>query len=137
MTAHGGRNRPAGVDETIVAHLAAGATYGEAAVRAGCSKRTVERRMTDPAFRDRVAEARRDALAQTAARLAAVATAAVDALAHLMLSADADAARVSAARAILTLALPWRGAVEVETQLAELRQQVAEINAGSNVRRLK
>ncbi len=130
------RRRPA-LDDRLVLELAAGRSIPDAARTVGCSEKTVDRRLASPAFRVRVEEARRELFDRAAARLASVATAAVDALAGLMQGADTDAARVSAARAILTLALPWRGAVEVEAQLAQLREQVAQLNAGPNVRRLR
>ena len=125
------------LDDRLVIELAAGRSIPDAARVVGCSEKTVDRRLASPAFRARVEQARRESFDAAAARLAAVATAAVAALAHLMHSADTDAARVSAARAVLTLALPWRGAVDVEAQLAELREQVAQINAGPTVRRLR
>ena len=124
------------LDDRLVIELAAGRSIPDAARAVGCSEKTIDRRLADPAFRLRIEQARRETFDAAAARLASVATAAVDALAQLMVSADTDAARVSAARAVLTLALPWRGAVEVETQLAELREQVAQLNA-PNVRRLQ
>ncbi len=130
------RRRPA-LDDRLVLELAAGRSIPDAARTVGCSEKTVDRRLASPAFRVRVEEARRELFDRAAARLTSVATAAVDALAGLMQGADTDAARVSAARAILTLALPWRGAVEVEAQLAQLREQVAQLNAGPNVRRLR
>ncbi len=75
---------------------------------------------------------------QTSAALVAATTEAVDTLRALLL-AESEQARATAARAILSLALPWRGAVEVEVeaQLADLREQVAQLNAGPNVRRLR
>lgn len=58
-------------DEAIVAALAGGATYANAATAAGVSSRTVRRRMEDPDFRGEVAAARRQAVEQIRARLTA------------------------------------------------------------------
>ncbi len=112
------------VDDALVAALAAGRTYDDAACAAGCSARTVDRRMTDPMFRRRVQELRAAMFTRTAALLVDAAVEAVAQLRHLMRSADSDPARVSAARALVTLAPVWRDAVEIEARLAELSERV-------------
>ncbi len=86
------------VDDALVVALASGMTYDDGAKSAGCSPRTVDRRMTDPAFRRRVQEARAAACRRTADLLLDAAVEAVGELRVLMRSADSDAARVSAAR---------------------------------------
>ncbi len=112
------------VDDALVAALAAGRTYDDAASAAGCSARTVDRRMTDPMFRRRVQELRAAMFTRTSALLVDAAVEAVAQLRHLMRSADSDPARVSAARALVTLAPVWRDAVEIEARLAELSERV-------------
>ncbi len=117
------------VDDTLVAALAAGRTYDDAASAAGCSARTVDRRMTDPGFRRRVQELRAATFTRTAALLVDGAAEAVAQLRDLMRTADSDAARVSAARAVLTLAPTWRDAVEIESRVAELAERVDKLTA--------
>ncbi len=112
------------VDDALVAALAAARTYDDAASAAGCSARTVDRRMTDPMFRRRVQELRAAMFTRTSALLVDAAVEAVAQLRHLMRSADSDPARVSAARALVTLAPVWRDAVEIEARLAELSERV-------------
>ncbi len=112
------------VDDALVAALAAGRTYDDAASAAGCSARTVDRRMTDPGFRRRVQQLRAATFTRTAALLVDGAAEAVGELRRLMQTADSDAARVTAARALVTLAPTWRDAVEIEARLAELTERV-------------
>ncbi len=108
--------------------LAAGQTHAAAARAAGCSARTVDRRVL-AGFRRRVQEARAAALRRAADLLVDAAVEAVGELRVLMRFADSDAARVSAARALVTLAPVWRDAVEVEARLTELAERVERLTA--------
>ncbi len=109
--------------------LAAGQTHAAAARAAGCSARTVDRRVLAAGFRRRVQEARAAALRRAADLLVDAAVEAVGELRVLMRFADSDAARVSAARALVTLAPVWRDAVEVEARLTELAERVERLTA--------
>ncbi len=80
--------------------------------------------MLDAGFRRRVQELRAATFTRTAALLVDAAVEAVGELRHLMRSADSDPARVTAARALVTLAPVWRDAVEIESRLAELTERV-------------
>ncbi len=117
------------VDDALVVALAAGATYDDAARAAGCSGRTVDRRVLDAGFRRRVQEARAAACRRTANLLVDAAVEAVSELRELMRSADTDASKVSAARAILMIAPAWRDAVEVEARLTALTERVNQLTA--------
>ncbi len=128
MTPVVARNRRA-VDDALVVALAAGRTYDDAATAAGCSARTVDRRMLDPGFRRRVQALRAATFTRTAALLVDAAAEAVSALRTLVSTADSDAARVSAARALVTLAPVWHDAVEIEARLAELAERVDRLSA--------
>src|SRR4051794_40393365 len=92
-------------DELVVVALATGSTYAEAAHSAGVSKSTVRRRMTEPEFRARVYEERRELVDSLRARLLQAAPSAIESLASLAASATSDAVRVRAAREIVDLAL--------------------------------
>ncbi len=130
MTPPGAGNRRA-VDAALVAALASGKTYDDAARAAGCSPSTVDRRLTDPDFRSRVNQLRAAMYDRAAAALVDGAAEAVGELRCLMKNADADSARVSAARAILALAPTWRDSVEVEVEarLAALTERVDQLTA--------
>ncbi len=128
MTPPGARRRRA-VDDALVTALAAGRTYDDAATAAGCSPSTVDRRMTDPAFRRRVQELRAAVFARVAARLVDGAAEAVDQLRLLMRTADSDASKVSAARAILSIAPVWHDSTDVESRIAELAERVDQLTA--------
>jgi hypothetical protein len=67
MTTNGHGRRD--VDEVLVAALAAGASYEEAARAAGVSKSTVRRRMGEAAFRARVFDTRDELLTALRGRL--------------------------------------------------------------------
>src|SRR3954464_15182527 len=97
-----------GGDVVLVAALAGGATYEDAAKRAGVSERTVRRRLDDPAFKRQVDEARAEMLSQATARLTSAALDAVEALRGLCWGSDLDFARLAAARAILEVGAKYR-----------------------------
>jgi hypothetical protein len=92
-------------DELIVAALATGATYAEAATVADVSKSTVRRRMDEADFRARVYEEQRELVESMRARLLQAAPSAIETLASLAISADSDSVRVRAAREVVDLTL--------------------------------
>jgi len=92
---------PSAKDERLAVELARGASRAEAGRLAGVAERTVYHRLADPAFKARVGELQALLIGEAVGRLVAAAGSAVDQLAELMKTADSDAARVSAARAIL------------------------------------
>jgi hypothetical protein len=117
--AAGGRKN----DDLLATALAVGGTVEGAAHHAGVSERTAFRRLQDPAFRERIAGARRRMFEQAAARLTARSTSAADALGDL-LGADSESVRLGAARSILELGAKLREAVELEARVAELEVAV-------------
>ncbi len=132
MTPPVARNRRA-VDDGLVTALAAGRTYEDAATAAGCSARTVDRRMLNPGFRRRVQDLRAATFTRTAALLVDAAAEAVGELRDLMRTADSHSARVTAARALVTLAPVWRDAVEIEARLAELADRVDQLTTDPTI----
>jgi hypothetical protein len=99
MAANGRRN----ADSVLISGLAAGRTYASAAEIAGISERTARRRMSDPAFRSSVAEARAELLRTAIDSAAAAATEAVEVVAELMRSAESESVRLRAACSLLEL----------------------------------
>jgi hypothetical protein len=96
-------------DELLVAQLASGATYADAATACGVSKATVARRMGEPDFRARVGDARREVVDTVRGKIIAASTEAVLALAALATGARSESVRLGAARSLLELALEQRG----------------------------
>lgn len=111
-----------GADDQLIALLAGGATNADAAKSAGISERTVYRRMQDPAFRQRVTEARASLIERAVAQLAASASQAVSTLTDLLGFEYPPAQRVSAARSILELGVKLRESVELEQRIAALEE---------------
>lgn len=71
-------------NELIVAALAEGSTYKEAARLAGVNPKTVQRRMSLPAFAQAVAERRSERMGAIAGRLAQLTTAGMDTIADVL-----------------------------------------------------
>lgn len=124
MTATNGRERPQRRrkgDATLLAALAAGQSYEDAAEAAGVSKRTARRRMTEPAFRAEVDALRSDMLARAVGRMAGLVDEAAETLRDVMRDPDAPAgARVSAARAVLQLGADLRERLELAERVQAL-----------------
>ena len=114
--------RPGG-DTTLVVALASGLSNRQAAKQAGCSERTVARRLADPAFRRRVDETRAATIAQTAAQLTAAGLAAVRTLLSL-LDAEGESVRLGAAKAILELGRSLRESQELESRISALEARM-------------
>ncbi len=121
--AHSGSHKG---DPALVVALAAGLTNKQAAKEAGVSERTVIRRLSDPAFKRRVEEARAETLAQTSARLTAVGIAAVRTLLRL-LDADSEQVRLAAAKSILDMGVRLREASDHEARIAELQDRLNQL----------
>src|SRR5258707_5746 len=92
--------------------LASGLSIAAAAERAGVSRRTVERRLAQPAFQRLVQKLRTRMMAAALGRMADNMTRAADALSALIDGQDA-ALRLRAARAVLSLGLRLNDAVDV------------------------
>ena len=82
-------------DDEVLSALLTGATRTGAAEMAGVSERTVRRRLEDPAFRRRLADARAAIVAEVVARIAAEANTAFDTL--MLLCREQPAKRFGAA----------------------------------------
>jgi hypothetical protein len=121
-------------DDLLILALAGGASVAEAAAKANLSKRTAFRRLEDPAFRARVAEARTEMFAQATGRLAELAREAADAL-GAMLSSESEQIRLGVCRAILAMGPELREHTELAQQLQEMRQQLERVKHGDSAAR--
>lgn len=111
-------------DGVFMTALAAGATVEQAALTAGIAVRTGFRRLADPGFRQRVAEARAAMMDRSLGMLANATCEAVASLQGL-LSAESETARLGAAKAVLELAAKFRETVELEQRLQALEARSA------------
>jgi hypothetical protein len=109
-------------DELIMAALAAGMSYTEAAAAAGSSERTVRRRMSDAHFATEVSRRRAEQVAALTGRLLGASHNAIDVLRNCM-DAESDAVRLRAAQLVLTLGAQLRHSQEFEERLAALEAE--------------
>ena len=123
----GGDRRNA--DSALVTALAAGGTVEAAAKSAGVGVATVHRRLNEPAFRQRVAEARDEMVARAVARLSATSTLAADTLREL-LKARSETVRLGAARAILELGSKLREQEDLAERVAALEARLGDQKEG-------
>jgi hypothetical protein len=112
-------------DEAILAALLTGCTHEQAAREAGCSRRTVERRLADPAFRARLAEAREQLFNEGVGGLIADMAATRRRLAEHVANADPEVS-LKACNVFYTHLLKARDRGEISAQMAELIAQVKD-----------
>lgn len=116
--AENGEPAPGG-DDALVLALATGSTIDDAAGRAGCSPRTVSRRLADAEFSRRVSTMRGQLFAVAVGRLCSNAALAADKLVAL-LDSEQDHVAFAAAKSILELGTKLREAGELEERIAAL-----------------
>jgi hypothetical protein len=107
--------------------LACGASPESAAQKDSLSRRTVYRRLADPAFLTRVTEQRAELARRAAGMLTASGLVAVKTLTTLQESATAEGVRLRAARAILDLGCKLRENVDWAERLAALEASLQEL----------
>lgn len=112
-------DRRAARDDLLVELLATGRSYEEAAAVAHCSGRTVARRMSDEAFRDRVTQRRGRLVAEITGQLTDIATQAVAAMRDALADED-PAVRLRAAQ----MALSHLSRFHHQTDLEDLSRQI-------------
>ena len=115
-------------DLILIEALAAGQTHQQAAEHAGCSSKTVQRRLRDPAFTHALRERHAERLDQLATGLEASATIALEALNELMQSEN-EQIRMSAVRLALSEHVKYRSTHEHEARLLELEASTVKPNA--------
>ena len=110
-------------DRLLIATLVTGATQREAAEAAGCSERTVRRRLDNPDFRKALDQARGRLFERVLGRTIHHATMAADILAEIMTDPESRAAvRVSAARALLDSAMRYREVEELARRIEAIEE---------------
>lgn len=122
---------PSSEDLTLLEALAEGATYRDAAARAGCSAKTVQRRMRDDAFVGALDDLNRERWRSASRRLKAIAVAAVGVLEELLGEASERTGanvRLRAAMAALELGHEIGETAEIEARLNRLEEAVGIAN---------
>jgi ribosomal protein S9 len=123
--ARGRRN----VDDLLLAALGCGATAEAAAHKAGVSRTTVQRRLQDPAFRQRLRAQGTETLKRASYALTAAMVEGIKTLLGLQASSVPHAVRLGAARSILEFSIRLREVTDTEERLAALEEQMASQQA--------
>jgi hypothetical protein len=122
--ARGHGERQSRKTEQLIAALLAHATVEQAAAAVGIAKWTAWKWMRDPDFQRAYQGARTETLRQATAQLRAAATKAVKALADICEGGQMEAARVSAARAILESAFRAHELEDLAARIAALESSM-------------
>jgi hypothetical protein len=112
-------------DVLLAMAIASGATASAAAREMELSLSTVQRRMTDPEFRQLVAELRREMLTSALGRVSHNMTRAADTVAAL-LDAQEPHIRLRAARALMTMGLKLHDSVELSERIDALEEELEQ-----------
>jgi hypothetical protein len=112
--------------EQFIAALLSYPAIEAAAKTVGIGDVTAWRWRNDPAFAEQYRKATREAMLHTAALLQGAARDAVDTLRAIQSKAESEAARVSAARTILDMALKAADLEDVQRRLDALEQAAKE-----------
>jgi hypothetical protein len=108
-------------DELLLGTLAAGSSVEQAAKAAGVSVRTAYRRLADPIFARRLAQARDELISNALGELVDCASQAVATL-RTLLDASDERVRLSAAKATLEQLLRLRETLTLSQRLATLER---------------
>lgn len=110
-------------DEVLIECLAVGLSYPRAAEFAGCTDRTVSRRMADPEFARRVAQRRGERVRALTGQLTSLAEDAVTALRRVLADGERDGDVVRAAQIVFTFLGHYRTETDLEDRLVDLEQR--------------
>jgi DNA-binding transcriptional MerR regulator len=112
--------------EQCIGALLVQPTLGDAAEATGIAESTLRRWLKQPTFQTAYRQARRDAVSQAIARLQQVTTTAVDTLEGVMKdSAAKEAAKVTAAKTVLELAIRTVELEDIDERLHALEEELA------------
>jgi hypothetical protein len=117
------------VDALLVAALAFGASYADAARVAGVSKATVARRMSEVPFRARVLEEREQRADRVRGVLMDASLRAAESLAELANGAESESVRLAAAARVIDLALRRRPGFDTfsHSEVVDIIRRVADL----------
>lgn len=113
-------------NETLLLALACGASQETAAQKAGVSRRTVVRRLEDPAFRKQLNAIRVDIVQRLTGTLTAGALEAAKTLLALLASSVPPSTRLGAAKTIIELGAKLREETDLAERLRDLEEQMAK-----------
>lgn len=111
------------IDDALIRHLAAGSTVESAARRAGVSRATAHRRLTDPAFRQRVEETRAELWKRAMSVLSKASVESAAVLRRLLRSAD-EKTRMQTAKIVLEQGSKLRDQIELAQRLAAIEENL-------------
>ncbi|WP_439620676.1 hypothetical protein [Gemmata sp.] len=112
-------------EDALLLALACGASVEAAARQGGLTDPTIYRRLSEPAFTDRLRALHTDMVARAAGLLTAAAGEAVRTLLQLQKDAPATV-RLGAARAVLELGMKLREVADLEARMAALEARLAD-----------
>jgi hypothetical protein len=119
--------------EQAISALLTQPTLAEAATTVGVGEARLLRWLQQEPFQAAYRQARREAVGQAIARLQQVTTIAVNTLEAILIDPTArESAKVTAARAVLELAIRGVELEDLEVRIAALEQRVAEAHAGGS-----
>ena len=113
-------------DTLLIAQLAGGATQDHAAAAVGCSRRTIVRKLQDPAFLIQLDEARTQLFAAAFNRIVAAGQVAAGTLISLLSRETPAAVRLGAARTLLEASVKFRAENELEQRLRALEDKLGK-----------
>ena len=123
--------RRAAVDKKLVEALASGLTYSQAGEVAGCTSRTVARRMAEPTFAAVVSRARGERVAELTGQLTGLGSKAIEAIGECLQSGS-PAERLRAAQLPLTMVLRMRSEVELEARFTAIEKRLLLTDSASS-----
>jgi hypothetical protein len=123
MPKHQGRHN---IDEQLALAIACGSTLEAAAAKLNVSASTVQRRLKDPQFQQRLREVRAEMVTRATSMLTAAALEAVKTLLSLQAKESPPTVRLGAARAVLELGSKLRESIELSERVTALEAQFGQ-----------
>jgi hypothetical protein len=108
------------LDELLIAAFMVGSTHASAAEFAKCSETTIRRKLKNPTFQAKLAEARRELVSRTVRRAATYALEALTTLRDLSKGSEDDGVRLRASVALLEASANLHAIEEFDERLERL-----------------
>ena len=132
-----GQDRRSAQDELLIAALASGRSYADAASIAGVSARTVSRRMSDARFARRVADRRGEQVVAIAGRITSMTAEALNTIRDCLGDDRPELTRLAAARLVLDWTFKFRRGEDSSIAVAEIGQHLGLGLAMTNEREIE